>query len=857
MLHGLIMANYKIQYCEPSDSILEEVIKFLYSNHPNRLNQKDSIQFDYVHKCLVLLKDEQAIGRVIIYYNPELRYNNLKSVCIGNYECEDNELSSKHLLDKAIEECKSLNAEYIIGPMNGSTWFDYRFRLDDTIANFTTETYHFPYYITQFEKYGFLPIASYISAKDNQLNTENETVFKRKAYFKEQGVVIRNIEIENFETEMKQIFDFCIKAFKNNFLFTNISFNDFYNKYEPIKHLFNPEHILIAEDNEGIAGILFCINNFNNKDNKELIVKTLAAKEGIRYAGLGKVLLYEVMANIKQSYNSIIHAFIIEGGTSENVSKNLSGEIIQRYALYGFKPNPSSNPKVESDKNNSSTNITHHFFETSSKFPNKKAIQYLDEHITFESLRVNVENYSAYLHKKGIEKGDRILVFMPMSIDLYKIVLAIFNIGATAVFLDEWVSIKRLQLCCNIADCKGIVASKKLLFLGNIFKEIRKIPIKLATRTSVIATENYSAPVSAEDTALITFTTGSSGIPKAANRTHQFLSSQYEVLKEHTNANSNNIELTTLPIVLLMNLGIGSTSIIADFNQKKPNKLNPENIIKQIEKFGINKITASPYFLEKIANYINHEKIELPNIQQVFTGGAPVFPNIAKTIIKAFKNASVDIIYGSTESEPISSVKAESLTSQNIISDGGLLVGRADKNTKVAIIPIDANPITLLNKTIKDIEVSTGTIGEIAVSGRHVLKNYFKNEGAFKRNKIDDNGIIWHRTGDSGFVDANGMLYLTGPCSNLIIKNNKILSPFIVEFMISQLDGFRCGTIIENNKFTAIVEIADKQKPKAVIFKMLKEIIPELEDIIIVKHIPRDPRHYSKIDYQKLKNQIQ
>ncbi|MEI7596736.1 MAG: GNAT family N-acetyltransferase [Bacteroidota bacterium] len=841
------MQNYQFVECLPNDSIFGEVAKLLYVDNSLRINQKENIQLDCLHKCFVLLKDNVPVGRFAIYNNTLLYHQNLKASCIGNYECENDLITSKTLLDKAYQECKLLNAEYIIGPMNGSTWYDYRFRLNDNKDLFTTEAFHHNYYSNQFENYGFSSIANYISAKDEQLITNTESVINRKVYFEEQNITIRPINLNKFEEEMKTLFDFCVKAFKNNFLFTTISFQDFFSKYKPLQQLFNPKHILIAEDNNEVVGLLFCIDNFNNKASKELIVKTLAVKEGIRYAGLGKVLLNEIILNAKQDYTSIIHAFIIEGGTSANVSKNLSGEVFQRYSLYGMPI------KLEDTESSAKNNIVNYFFEASKQFPEKKAIQYLDKSINFGNLKKEVDNYSAYLKSKGIEKGDRILVFVPMSIELYTVVLAIFNIGATAVFIDEWASIKRLKLCCKIADCKGIVAPKKLLFIGLLFNEIRKIPIKLDVSTDIISDESLSESVLESDTALITFTTGSTGIPKAANRTHQFLNAQYQVLKEHTKANAEDTELTTLPIVLLMNLGIGSTSVIADFNQKKPEKLKPEIVIQQILDHKITKITASPYFVEKLALYINKNNTYTSIVKKVFTGGAPVFPNMANTICRAFEDSEVEIIYGSTESEPISSVNAKQLINQNTLDDGGLLVGRVDKNTEVLIIPIINTPIILQNKSISKIELPKGKIGEISVSGKHVLKNYFRNEDAFNQNKIIDKDTIWHRTGDSGFIGNDGLLYLTGRCSNLINLDDKIISPFIAEYQISQIEGIKCGTVIfKNEKIIAIIEIADKQKPKEVLFKTLKNLIPEIEEIKIVSRIPRDPRHFSKIDYQKL-----
>ena len=63
-----------------------------------------------------------------------------------------------------------------------------------------------------------------------------------------------------------------------------------------------------------------------------------------------------------------------------------------------------------------------------------------------------------------------------MGIDLYIHVLALFHMGCTAVFLDEWVNIKRLQLCCKIANCKGFIGTPMARFIGRFIPELRAIP---------------------------------------------------------------------------------------------------------------------------------------------------------------------------------------------------------------------------------------------------------------------------------------------------------------------------------------------------------------------------------------------
>src|SRR5690606_33959943 len=167
-------------------------------------------------------------------------------------------------------------------------------------------------------------------------------------------------------------------------------------------------------------------------------------------------------------------------------------------------------------------NIVCLFLRAAEKYPDKTAIWDKNgQKISFGELDASVRQTAAYFERKGIRKGDRVLLFVPMGIDLYRNVLALFYIGAAIVFVDQWSKINRLDTCCRLADCNAFVGSWKAHLLRLFSKNIRHIPIKLGLSYSIGQSTEMSRTTRA-DTALITFTTGSTGVPKAALRTHGF-----------------------------------------------------------------------------------------------------------------------------------------------------------------------------------------------------------------------------------------------------------------------------------------------------------------------------------------------
>ena len=490
-------------------------------------------------------------------------------------------------------------------------------------------------------------------------------------------------------------------------------------------------------------------------------------------------------------------------------------------------------------------NIVEILFENAKKHPDKIAIIHKKEKITYGKLAQEVNDYSQYFLSKGIKKGDNVLIFVPMTIELYKILSAIFYIGATAVFVDAWADKNRLDQALTIVPCKAFIACPKAFILKLMSKKIREVKINIVSNFIKRTKSKYIIePATPDTTALITFTTGSTGLPKAAKRTHEFLLEQHYVLKKHLNPQENDVDLASLPVFVLHNLACGTTSVIPDFNPQKPADIKPENILNDIRNNGVTTSVGSPRFYEKLAEYT-----EIEGIKRIFTGGAPVFPKSAKLLQNKFKGCDVEIVYGSTEAEPIASISTQELLDFKGDVKDGLYVGKPIDDINIKIIKPSDEPID----DFENMWLENGKIGEICVEGKHVLKEYYNSDDAQRFNKIHYQGQIWHRTGDAGYLDNDGNLFLMGRIKNRFEHNGKEVYVFPIENALLEIDGIEIGTVLKHND--KIIIVAETKIPEQKIKQELKTRNFEFDKLVITK-IPRDPRHNSKIDYDKLKQLI-
>ncbi len=494
-----------------------------------------------------------------------------------------------------------------------------------------------------------------------------------------------------------------------------------------------------------------------------------------------------------------------------------------------------------------------------------------DRTITFAQLAREVADFAAILHAKGIRPDDRVLVFVPISIDLYRTVLAIFHCGAVAVFAEEWANRQKLNEYLTVAACKAIVAPRKLLILGALLSgAIRRIPLKVNS----MAKKTGLPPISVcsrghDDEALITFTTGITGLPKAANRTHRFLTHQLNALLPYIYDGSATLEtvkpadderdMTLLPIVLLINLAIGRTSVLANFNPRKPQTFQPADVIRQLTEHQVTSITASPYYVQQIAGQLSTQRLLPVSIRKIFCGGSSIFPAAARGIQQAFPNTEVHFIYGSTEAEPIAHITAQQLIQQHPddLLENGLCVGTPDAAIEIAIVSLD-KPLAPQLTTAEFVQQQcvVGAVGEICVKGPHVLQHYLNHAQVMKTNRYTlDTGESWHRTGDAGYL-LNGQLFLAGRCKEIIHWKGNRYFPIVFENNLMQWLPHTRGTIVwvDNEPHIAIASQLPHEKVEAV----LQEKFPPAASwpLVFLPDIPRDKRHFSKIDYESLRKLI-
>lgn len=329
----------KVEDGTAEESLFSTILKELYPKGSQRFTFGNEPQAKDLMGKFILLRNGRVIGRFALYTPENLFYHDENAACIGSFECINDANSATHLFEFAKNTVKALGFKYLIGPMEGSTWVNYRFSEDNSQPNFFLEPYNHTYYNQLFLQHGFSQIATFISNLDDSLHCDKDALQKEEENYHSKGAIIRNIDMQNLRSELIAIAEFCNEAFSSNFLFTPIDPTIFADKYEQLSALFLPEHIWIFEDfQRDIQAICFNLKDYNDPEGKTLIIKSLARKKDSKFKGIGNFLANKTYcAAIDAGYDKIIHAFMIVENKSVGLSEDRDGRAYKNYSLYGIR----------------------------------------------------------------------------------------------------------------------------------------------------------------------------------------------------------------------------------------------------------------------------------------------------------------------------------------------------------------------------------------------------------------------------------------------------------------------------------------------------------------------------------------
>lgn len=486
--------------------------------------------------------------------------------------------------------------------------------------------------------------------------------------------------------------------------------------------------------------------------------------------------------------------------------------------------------------------------------------------LSFGGLDRRVRALAAGLAERGIGPGHSVLLFVPMSADLYVALLACLHRGATAVFVDAWADRKRLDAAVRIADPRAFIGTPRAHLLRLLSPAVRAIPVHLVAGRRPLSLRRHergdagaAVPVDGSAPALVTFTTGSTGAPKAAARSHDFLWAQHQALAHHLGPVESDVDLPSLPVFVLNNLASGIPSVLPDFDPRRPADIDPARIHRQMVAERVTTSSGSPAFYDRLGRWCAESGNRIP-LRALFTGGAPVLPPLAR-VLDATVDGDPHVVYGSSEAEPIAGIAARDMLAamdharDDVDHAGGICVGRPVPEIQLRLLRPHDGPIALHSSGWGAWEVAPGEVGEVAVTGGHVLAGYLNDPEAERQNKVRHGDRVWHRTGDAAWMDADGRLWLMGRVKERVRRDGWVWWGGAAEARVLEVPGVRHAAYVGvadaqlGQRAVLCVETASGSLADAERAAITAALGPfPADEVVPLPRIPRDPRHASKTD---------
>ena len=543
-------------------------------------------------------------------------------------------------------------------------------------------------------------------------------------------------------------------------------------------------------------------------------------------------------------------------------------------------------------------------FEENQQYINDTAIIFLGKKIKYKKVFTEIENAAKALKSIGIAKGDIVTICMPNTPESAYLFYACSKIGAIADFIDPREGEEGLLKYLNISNGKTlitmdacipnfkdliqikgirsiIVASpiaslpliKTSMRLKEIFTKENKLKREIINQwkqiSNVYSYEKFikngkkyadetEEPYEPDRPVAIAHTGGSTGIPKGVLLSNDNLNEiANQLIHSDMPFERKYLSFGIMPEFVGYGLSVGlHTAMVIGMENMMIPKYEPEKIPEQILKYKPNVLTGSPAHWEIFSKspLINSETIDLSFFKSPAEGGDILNPKVENKVNELLSehgcNTRIQKGYGLTEMCSVATV-----TFSNEVNQLGS-VG----------VPLVSTNICIYNE--EKGELGYNEVGEICIQSPTIMLEYYNNpEETDRALRIHSDGEKWLHSGDLGYIDESGFLFIVGRIKDIIIRYDGIkVYPFSIETQLLKCDLIKTIAIVgaqdpehDNGEVAvAFVTINDGENQQDALNKIKQYAVSRVTDcyvpadFVIIDSLPKTK--VGKVDKKKLKD---
>jgi acyl-coenzyme A synthetase/AMP-(fatty) acid ligase len=278
-----------------------------------------------------------------------------------------------------------------------------------------------------------------------------------------------------------------------------------------------------------------------------------------------------------------------------------------------------------------------------------------------------------------------------------------------------------------------------------------------------------------------------------------------------------------------------------------PGTLDAGSVAEAVASIDATMVFASPAALENItrtSTSVHPDHVDaLANVRLLLSAGAPVRASLLSGMAAVLPNATAHTPYGMTEVLPVASISLPELEAAG--SGDGVCVGRPLPGVDVTIEPLSPNT----------------KLGEIVARAAHMRSSY---DRLWHTTHLASQPSGWHRTGDVGWLDDDGQLWVCGRLNHVLWTADGPLGPVGLEKAIESIDGVYSAAVVGVGprglaQTVAVLQLDDEAGKPGIADLALSDAVRSISDrdvvaVLVAPSLPVDRRHNSKIDRAAVKS---
>ena len=433
--------------------------------------------------------------------------------------------------------------------------------------------------------------------------------------------------------------------------------------------------------------------------------------------------------------------------------------------------------------------LIHHFLENSAaRFPDKVALIHEKTRATYGQVNAEADRLAAFLTGSGVKKGDRVVILLENSLEYVVAYYGILKAGAVAVPLSTDLKPDGLNPLLAELEPSAIISSSRFerllqasdLDVPNLKTLIIQNP-KLNWdnhRISIFSfqqtthnkppTTHKSQPTNPQvcpaDLGSIIYTSGSTGKPKGVMLTHANIVANVDSICQYLQLTDSDVQMVVLPFFYVMGKSLLNTIVAAGGTLVVNNKFAfPATVVNQMIQEKATLFSGVPstfaYLLHR--SPFRNSRGQFKHLRMVTQAGGHMARSVKTALHEALPDhTQICIMYGATEASARLTWLDPACFEPKIDS-----IGRAIPGVTIRILDEQGR------------EVAQGANGEVVASGANIMQGYWRDPQATAK-ALDHHG---YHTGDVGYMDADGFIFLEGRKDNLLKVGGHRINPQEIE----------------------------------------------------------------------------